>query len=159
MIGLENSYFPLIHLSSCYRTVLSNTLLSDSSWFAFGLVFVVLPVTRPELLLGQMSSKSSPVLARPKPPLVISLSANYRPYLASFLIPSPRRVLSSWQIKYSTKENGCTVLHLGTYVNTYSSERSVNLPGYFFLRGKQKYPITSHAKPTLCKRMVAMQQY
>ena len=23
--------------------------------------------------------------------------------------------------------------------------------GYFFLRGKQKSPITNHAKPTLCK--------
>ena len=45
----------------------------------------------------------------------------------------------------------CTALHLRTYVNIYSSERSMNLPGYFFLRGKQKSMISSHAKPTLYK--------
>ena len=42
---------------------------------------------------------------------------------------------------------------LGTYVNLYSFERLMTeaFPGFFFLQGKQKSPITNHAKPTLCK--------
>ena len=45
---------------------------------------VLLSVTRPQLPLRQMPSMSSPVLARPKPPRMISSSANCRPLFSSF---------------------------------------------------------------------------
>ena len=46
----------------------------------------------------------------------------------------------------------CTALHLGTYVNTYICLKGQwPFPGIFFLRGKQRSPILSDAKPTLRK--------